>query len=95
MDAPTAHAWILLAVPARRVGIDEVSMRASMLNNGAPTALALQESLQWLSSAGLINVDGDLFMRTSAGDQILEEEWNRESMMDTWSAIGVRLAKMT
>ena len=95
MDASTAHAWILLAVPTRRVGIDEVSMRASMLNNGAPTELALQESLEWLSAAGLISVDGEFFMRTSAGDQILEEEWNRESMMDTWSAIGVRLAKMT
>lgn len=76
MDASTAHAWILLAVPTRRVGIGEVRMRASMLNNGEPTELALQESLQWLSAAALISVDGELFMRTSAGDQILEEEWN-------------------
>ncbi len=95
MDASTAHAWILLAVPTRRVGIGEVSMRASMLNNGEPTELTLQESLQWLIAAGLISVDGEFFMRTSAGDQILEEEWNPESMMDTWSAIGRRLAKIT
>lgn len=68
-------------------------MRASMLNNGEPTELALQESLQWLSAAALISVDGELFMRTSAGDQILEEEWNPEPMMDTWRAIGVASRK--
>jgi hypothetical protein len=94
MDART-HAWILLSIPSRGAAIKEISMRAVFLNNGEPTELELQESLRSLSAAGLISADGEFFLPTSAGQRLVEEEWCRESMLDTWRAIALRLAKMT
>jgi hypothetical protein len=94
-DASVKHAWILLSIPSRGAAIKEITMRAVFLNNGEPTEFELQESLQWLSAAGLISAEGELFLPTSAGEQLVNEEWRRESMLDTWSAIGLRLEKMT
>jgi len=94
-DASVKHAWILLSIPSRGAAIKEITTRAVFLNNGEPTELELQESLQWLSAAGLIGVEGELFVPTSAGQQLVHDEWRRESMLDTWSAIGLRLEKMT
>lgn len=56
------HAWILLSIPARGAAIKEIITRAVFLNNGAPTEVDLQESLRWLTAAGLISAEGDLFL---------------------------------
>lgn len=94
-DALVKHAWILLSIPSHGAAIKEITTRAVFLNNGEPTELDLQESLRWLSANGFISVEGELFLPTSAGRQLVHEEWRRESMLDTWSAIGLRLEKMT
>ena len=93
--ASVKHSWILLSIPSRGAAIKEIIMRAVFLNNGAPTEDDLQESLRWLSAAGLISAEGELYRPTSAGEQLVHDEWRRESMLDTWSAIGHRIEKMT
>jgi len=93
--ASVKRSWILLSIPSRGAAIKEIVTRAVFLNNGAPTEDDLQESLRWLSAAGLISAEGELFRPTSAGQQLVHDEWRPESMLDTWSAIGHRLEKMT
>jgi hypothetical protein len=93
-DASVKHAWILLSLPSRGAAIKEITTRAVFLNNANRQSSSCRRPA-WLSAAGLIGAEGELFLPTSAGRQLVHEEWRRESMLDTWSAIGLRLEKMT
>jgi hypothetical protein len=96
MTPATTRAWILLSVPDTGGQLDKVIGMADALNHAIPTDLELRDSLGWLRSAGLIQKEGNIFLRTPDGNRLVSQHQSKHrAVFKLWDAVAESLEQLS
>ncbi len=92
MRSSKLYAWMLLAVPAEPKPLSYVLGMADGLNKLIPMLDELRDSLGWLQTAGLIEIESQQFRRTPKGNELITTcEVDCRHAFDLWDKLDVAL----